>query len=90
MDQNSTFMCTLINYLFRKLGIKIKIVTPYNNPSLQVEHRITSLATILTKHLTGLGKYWSKYLPFVMYSYNTFCSPNLNGLIPYELVFRKK
>ena len=25
-----------------------------------------------------------------MYSYNTFCSPNLNGFSPYELVFGKK
>ena len=25
-----------------------------------------------------------------MYSYNTFCSPSLNEVSPYELVFRKK
>ena len=28
MDQESTFMSTLMNYLFRKLNIKIKTVTP--------------------------------------------------------------
>ena len=35
MDQDSTLMSTLMNYLFRKLGIKIKTVAPYNHQSLQ-------------------------------------------------------
>ena len=29
MDQDSAFMSTLMNYLFRKLNIKIKTVAPY-------------------------------------------------------------
>ena len=56
-DQGSVFMPTLINDLFKKLGIKIKTVAPYNYQSLQAEHGIKSLATILTKDLTGLGQY---------------------------------
>ena len=43
-------MSTLINHLFKKLGIKINIVAPYNYQSLQAEHGIKSLATILLKH----------------------------------------
>ena len=31
MDQDSAFMSTLINYLFKKLNIKIKTVAPYNH-----------------------------------------------------------
>ena len=31
MDQNSTFMSSLMNYLFKKLDIKIKTVAPYNH-----------------------------------------------------------
>ena len=53
MDQDSTFMSTLINYLFRKLNIKIMTVAPYNHQSLQAEHSIKSLSRILTKHLLG-------------------------------------
>ena len=53
MDQDSAFISTLMNYLFKRLGIKIKTVGPYNLQSLQVEHEIKSLSTILTKHLTG-------------------------------------
>ena len=55
MDQDSAFMSSLMNYLFKKLDIKIKTEAPYNHQSLQVEHGIKSLSTILTKHLTCLG-----------------------------------
>ena len=62
MDQDSAFMTSLMNYLFSKFNIKIKTVAPYNHQSLQTEHRIKSLSTILTKHLTNLGQMWPKYL----------------------------
>ena len=53
MDQDSTFMSSLMIYLFQKLGISIKTVGPYNQKSLQAEHGIKSLSNILSKHLTG-------------------------------------
>ena len=56
MDQDSAFMSSLINYLFNKFNIKIKMVAPFNHQSLPAEHRIKSLSTILTKHLTNLGQ----------------------------------
>ena len=46
MDQDNAFMSFLINYLFKKLDIKMKTVAPYNHQSLQAEHRIKSLSTI--------------------------------------------
>ena len=52
MDQDSAFMSTLMNYLFRKFGIKVKTVAQYNHQSLQAKHRIKSLSSIFTKHLT--------------------------------------
>ena len=42
MDQGSAFMLTLMNYLFKMLGIKIKMVAPYTYQSLQVEHGIVT------------------------------------------------
>ena len=42
MDQDHTFMSSLINYLFHKFNIKIKTVAPFNHQSLQVEHGIKS------------------------------------------------
>ena len=83
-------MSLLMNYLFRRLGIKIKTVAPYNHQSLQAEHGIKSLSNILTKHLTGSGEMWSDYLPFATLAHNTYNSLNLNNYSPYELVFGRK
>ena len=62
MDQDSTFMSSLMTYLLNKFNIKIRTVAPYNHQSLQTEHDIKSLSNTLTKHLTNLGQMWSKYL----------------------------
>ena len=61
MDQYSASISSLMNYLFKKLDIKIKTVAPYNYQSLQAEHGIKSISTILMKYLTGFGQIWSKY-----------------------------
>ena len=60
MDQDSAFMSSLMSYLFKKLGISIKTVGPYNHKSLQAENGIKSLSNILSKHLTGQGQTWHK------------------------------
>ena len=90
MDQDSAFMSSLMNYLFKKLGIKIKTLGPYNHQSLQAEHGIKSLSNILTKHLTGQGQTWHKMLSLAMFVYNIFNSPNLCNHSPYELLFGRK
>ena len=82
MDQDSAFMSTLVNYLFRKLNIKIMTVAPYNHQSLQAEHCIKTLSQILTKHLTGQGQMWHKYLPLTTFALNKFNSPNLGNHSP--------
>ena len=66
------------------------MIAPYNNQSLQAEHRIKSLTRILTKHLTGLGQMWTKYLSLATFAYNTFSSPNLGNYSPFELKFGRK
>ena len=90
IDQDSTFMSSLMNYLFTKFNIKIKTVAPNKHQSLEVEHGIKSLSTILTKHLTNLGQMWPKYLSISTFAYNTFNTPNLVNYHPYELFFGRK
>ena len=90
MDQDSAFMSTRMNYLFKVLGIKIKTVGPYNHKSLQAEHGIKSLSSNLTKHLTGQGQTWHKFLSLAMFAYNNFHSPNLGNYSPFELTFRRE
>ena len=90
MDQDSSFMSSLMDYLFKRHYIKMKTVTPYNHQSLQTEHENKSLSTILTKHLTNLGQIWQKYLPLATFACTTFNSPNLANYSPYKLVFGRK
>ena len=90
MDQDSAFMSSLMTYLFHRLDIKIKTLAPYSHQSLQVEHRIKGLTCILTKHFTGLGQMWTRYVSLATFAYNTFNSPNLGNYSPYELTFGRK
>ena len=90
MDQDSAFMSTLMSYMFERLNIKIKTVAPYNHQSLQVEHGIKSLLTILTKHLTEPGQMWPKFLPLATLAYNTFNFPSLANYSQHKLVFGRK
>ena len=83
-------MSTLMNYLFKKFGIEVKTVMPYNHQSLQAGHEIKSLSNILTKHLTDHGQMWPKYLPLATLACNTFNSPILGNYSPYEIVFGRK
>ena len=90
MDQDNAFMSSLMTYLFHRLDKNIKTIAPYNHQSLQAEHGIKSLTHILTKHLTGLGQMWTKYVSLAMFAYNTLNSPNLGNYSPYELTFGRK
>ena len=90
MDQDSAFKSPLMNYLFSRFSIKIKTAAPYNHQSLQAEHRIKSLLTIMTKHLTNLGQMWPKYLSLATFAYNTFNTPNMANYSPHELFFGRK
>ena len=81
MDQDSTFMSSLQNYLFHKFDIKT--LTLYHHQSLQAEHGIKSFSNILTKHLPNLGQMWLRYLQLTTFAYNTFNTPNLGNYSPY-------
>ena len=90
MDRDNAFMSILMNYLFKKLNIKITTVASYNHESLQAEHGIKSLSTILAKHLTEQGQMWQKFLPLATLAYNMLNSSNVGNYSPYELVFGRK
>ena len=90
MDQDSAFMSTIMNHQFKRLNIKIKTVAPCNHQSLQAEHGIKSLSSILTKHLREQGQMWPKFLSLATLAYNTFNSYNLANHSPYELILGRK
>ena len=90
MDQDSAFMSSLMSYLFKKLGITTKTACPYNHKSLQVEHGIKTLSSILSKHLIDQQQMWHKFLSLATFNYNIFHTPNLGNYSPYEPVFGRK
>ena len=90
MDQDSAFMSLLMTYLLNKFNIKVRTVALYNHQSLQAEHGIKSLSTILTKHLTNLGQMWAKHLPLAMFAYNMLKTPNIGNYSSYELMYGRK
>ena len=90
MDQDSAFMSSFMSYLFKRLGVKVRTVGPYNHKSFPAEHSIKSLSNILTKHLTGQGQKWHKFLSLATFTYNIFNSPNLGNHSPLELTFVRK
>ena len=90
MDHDSTFMSLLMMYFLNKFNITIRTVAPYNHWSLQAEHGIQSLSTILTKHLTNLGQMWPIHLPLATFAYNMFNTPKFRNYNPYNLTFCRK
>ena len=44
----------------------------------------------MTKHLTGQGQNWNKFLCLATFAYNTCNTPNLCNHSPFELIFGRK
>ena len=89
-DQDPVFMSSLCQWFFKAYAIQLVTVSPTNHKSLQAEHRIKSLSNILMKHLSGLGDNWHLYARTAMLTYNTYNTPNLDNMSPFELALGRK
>ena len=89
-DQDPAFMSTLSMWFFQQYGIKIIVVSPTNHKSLLAEHGIKSLSNLLMKHMTDIGPKWNIYLKPSMLTYNSYCSPNLDNLSPFQVAFGRQ
>ena len=84
-DQDASFTSSLMQAFTEKLNINMIMVSPTNHKSLFAEHGIKSLSNFLVKHLTEVWS-WSDCLPYAMLYYNSYSTPNLDNMSPYELL----
>ena len=89
-DQDPAFMSHLTQWFLHTYGIHVTTASPTNHQSLMAEHGIKSLASILMKHLTGLGDNWPQYCRPAMLVYNSFATPNLDNPSPFEIALGRK
>ena len=88
-DQDASFTSSLMQAFTEQLNIKMKMVSPTNYKSLLAEHGIKSLSNLLVKHLTEVWS-WPDCFPYAMLCYNSYSTPNLDNMSPYELVLGHK
>ena len=89
-DQDPAFMSHLCQWFLHSYGIHVTTASPTNHQSLMAEHGIKSLSHVLMKHLTGLGEDWPMYCKPAMLVYNSYATPNLDHLSPFEVAIGRK
>ena len=89
-DQDSACMSHLTQWFLHSYHIHVTTASPTNHQSLMAEHDVKGLANILMKHLTGFGDNWPLYCKPAMLVYNSYATPNLDNLIPFEVAMGRK
>ena len=69
------------------LNCKLKVISPYNHGSSEVEKQIKIVSDIIVKHLWDKGHMWPLFVTTAAYAMNTFVSEALNGFSLFQLVF---
>ena len=61
-DEDRAMSSTLLEYLYQKLQITPKVISPYNHGSLKTERYIRTISSMMMKYLQGTGDAWPTYL----------------------------
>ena len=89
VDEDKSFTANVVAALTEFMGIKTKIISPYNHGSLKTERQIQTIQNIITKCLEAEGEKWPLYAAQAAKAMNSFASEALAGFSPHELVFLK-
>ena len=91
MEQDSAFMSSLMNYLLKKLDIKIKTLAPYNHQLLQAEHGIKIIIYNFDQTFNRSRSYVAKIFASNNSGNITLSiPPNLAKYSSFQLVFSRK
>ena len=52
-DEDQIFLSSVMQYIYKRLGIKVKTVSPYNHGSFITECHIRTISDIIIKQLSG-------------------------------------
>ena len=87
-NENQAFLSSIMPYSYKRLGIKLKTISPYNHGSLKAERHIRTINEMLAKQLTGIKQMWThiiyKCLPMHII---LLASPTLNGFSSFQLMY---
>ena len=89
-DQDPAFMSHLTQWFLHSYGIYVIKASPTNHQSLMTEHGIKGLANILMTNLKGTGDNWPLYCKPAMLVCNSYATPNLDNLSPFEIAMGRK
>ena len=73
-DKDQAFLSSVMQYICKTLGIKIKTIYPYNHWLLKTERHIRTISEMITKQLTGTGQMRTHYLQTCTYAYTSFAT----------------
>ena len=54
-DEDQAFLSSVLQQIYKRLGIKIKTITPFNHGSIKTEEYTSTKNEMIAKQLTGKG-----------------------------------
>ena len=83
-DEAAEFTSNIVQAILHILNFKLKVISPYNHGSSEVERQIKTISDIIVKHLWNKGPMWSLFVTTAAYAMNTFASKVLNGFLHFN------
>ena len=68
------------NIIYKRSGIKIKIIIQYNHDTLNTKKNTRTMSEMTAQQLTGIGQMWTHHIHTYTYAPNIFARPTSNGL----------
>jgi len=85
VDQAQYNIGEIMRNVMKLTETRLFTISPRNHQALVAECAIKKLRTVLQKQLEGAGREWASLVPMAMLSCNAYCTPNMDGLSPFEV-----